>query len=387
MAKKAPKEATDTISLGITPTTNPTVQSTEEELVKLPCAREYFFTYGRRAWGYCLDHLPLFFGESDRFTVEFIEDQIALIDAGELLPNNDVRVGEASAEREVLLAYAQQVRTMAKRLGIIINYAYKDPAVAHTQRTTAGLTAFSGISIFDWGGYESFINKANIYLAANATSLVAAHAMKAGFPAAFETLGNTFKLSRKSFNDKENLAKMGTKALNDALKEILKELNPMLDLGKEIFEFNATLRKLFTSTDLVREVQGTYPAGVTGFVRLLGAAQPTPLEGIRVQVVGLPDKFAITDKRGKYIILLAQGKYDIEFTSPDYAPLTITNKKLSAGVRSRLSVELSPMPVTVEIVPEPSATLAPDVTDNQFSHAISDMIDTSRLVATNGEVG
>lgn len=384
MATKASKEAVSALS-----TTETVVkQSTEATIINLPCALPYFFRYALTAWGYCRDHLDLFFGESDRFTKEFINAQILLINEGKMLPDFQARITAASTARETLIARRQEVGSMAKRLRSAIGYAFKDEKLAELELKLAGFDDFISPNSEDWGSVSKFIDKGNNYLNDKGELLLAAMAIKGNFKELFSAKGSTFEAAWADFIAKEKAAYLGTKTMNDALEAILEELNPMLELGKVIFEFDAVNRKQFTINDLVNEVRGKDPAGVSGFVRLTGAPRPTGLAGIRVGVVGLPDKFAITDKRGKYELSLAAGTFDIEFTSPAYLPYTFPNKKLNAGTTSRLNVELSPVPVEVAAAstPDALAEVAPDILDNQLSSAMTDMMNTS-VPATNGVVG
>ena len=346
MSKKTSKEAA--AASAATPTAP---LSTEEEIIKLPCALKYFFAYCTTAWGYCRGHLAEFFAESARFKEAFVDEQITLVKAVKDLPNNSVRTSEASDARIVLVAIQQQVVGLAERLRIAITYAFKDALVAANERKLAGITDFTDVNSTDWGAASDFIATANNYLTVKAEKLVEANAIQNSFPTIFKDAGQAFDKAWADFVAKRKAANLGTQAVNDGLKQILEELNPMLALGKNIYRFDATTRKQFTTRDLLNEVRGHHPAGIGGFTTLANK----PLPGVRVEIVDMLEKFAVTDARGKYEIKVAAGQYDIRFTSEDTLPLTIAKRKVTAGVTGRLNVELQPAPVVVAIVAEAPA--------------------------------
>ncbi len=364
----------------------PTMQSTQEAIISLPCALKYFFAYATTAWGYCRQQLALFFAESDRFTEEFIDDQLENIAEVRVLPDLKARLAAASAAREVLKAHRQQVGSMAKRLRTAIDYTYKNSAMAEIERRLAGLESFTTPSNENWGSVSEFIVSANNYLTLRSATLVAANAIKSTFPAQFTTTGEEFEAAWADFRLKEKTAVNGTKVLNDGLKSILLELNPMLEIGKQIFEFDATARKMFTTVDLVREVRSTQPAGVSGFVRLGSTEQP--IAGVLVEVENYPEKTTMTDERGKYEIKLAEGVFNIHFSKADMQPMTILDRQLKAGVTSRLNINLAPAPVEVTTVEEEAAPAeAKSPFANGLTHAVSDILDKAKATkATNGEL-
>lgn len=373
MASKTSKEA----AAAPAASTTDTAQSTKPQLVPLPCALEFFPMYCETAWGYCREYLTLFFDESDRFTEDFIVDQLKLVEQVKAMPNAEARIAAASLARESLIARRQAVGSLAKRLSTAIDYAFKDPRLVEVELKAAGFESFGTPSQENWASVSDFISNANNYLTANATKLVERKAIKDTFAKKFEDTGKDFNTVWSDFITKEKAATDGTQAVNEVLKAILTELSPMLEIGKLIFEFDANNRKKFTTTDLVKQVSGTSPARIFGVVKLVDK----PRAGVRVAIVGMPDKWAITSKSGGYEIPIAEGSYSVEFTSPDTQPLIVENVKLTAGKGKRLSVVLQPVPVAVAIVPETPQPAAPSTNAGQ---ELADAVSSVMNGMTNG---
>jgi hypothetical protein len=328
------------------------------------------------AWGYCRADLPLFFKESDRYDEKFIEAQIKLIDDVKNLPDVGVRYAEATEANEALAAWRQQAGSLYKRLGNAISYAFRDSASLEAERKLAGLDQFGSPSSEPWGSVDRFLTKANNYLKTKLEVLIVARAAKADLQAQFTDTTAGFTAAWADFITKEKALVDGTKALNDGLRAILVELNPMLKEGKVIFEFDPVNRKKFTVVDLVKEVRGKHPAGLSGYVRNdLGKG----IEGVLVQVEGQPDKSATTDRKGRYQLNLAKGSFNFTFSAAGMETQVIA-RKLEAGVTSRQNVVLLPVPMP-EAAPAANREAAPNppisepILENPLASAVAEMLE------------
>jgi len=374
MATKASKEAT----APTTSTSVPTLQSTLPQIINLPCAREYYFQMALVAWGYCRTDLSKFFDVSDRYTATFIDDQELLIGTVKLMDNLDVRQAAATAANDALAAWRQQAGSLSKRLDNAIGYAFKDAATADAERKLSGLEKFGTPSSEPWGQVDDFLTTANKYLREKITVLVEAKAAKANLQTQFSDVTTGFTAAWNDFIAKMKAVEEGTNEVNEGLRAIQKELNPMLEDGKLIYEFDPVNRKKFTIKDLIKEVRGTHPAGLAGYVRNEAGKG---IENARVQVDSQPDKFALTDKKGKFELKLSAGKFGFSFTAAGMVPQTF-ERSLTAGVTSRQNVELVPVPVEAAPAVEPVAPVTrPAVSANQqLAEAVSQLSNGAEAV-------
>ncbi|MCU0347416.1 MAG: carboxypeptidase-like regulatory domain-containing protein [Saprospiraceae bacterium] len=381
MASKTTKDANAAAAAS---TTAPSLQSTLAETVRLPCAREYFFQMALTAWGYCRADLSLFFNVSDRYQDKFVEDQVGLIESVKTLPDVQVRLAEATEANEALAAWRQQAGSLSKRLGNAINYAFGGTTKLEAERKLAGLDQFGSPSSEPWGNVDRFLTKANTYLDTKLEVLITAKAAKADLRTQFTETAIGFSAAWADFIAKEKAFIDGTKTLNDGLRGILKELTPMLNDGKVIFEFDPVNRKKFTVAELVKEVRGKHPAGLAGYTyNDLGKG----MEGVLVQVEGQPDKSAVTDKSGKYQLSLAKGSFNFIFTAAGMETQVVA-RTLQAGVTSRQNVTLKPMPVAapvVEAVPTANKEAAPPpsisepVGNYPLANAVAEMLEKASV--------
>ncbi|MBI1227014.1 MAG: hypothetical protein GC192_17415 [Bacteroidetes bacterium] len=338
---------------------------TKKVLPSIPCALEYFWKYALLAWSYCREHRLLFAEERPYFTEEFIANEEAFIKNISAMPNNTTR---RSLSKELLLALKASRQNMfneGQRLGMAIDYAYREQPkeVAEVHRAAAGLFDLSAASPSNWGAMSSFITSGKNYLAANNDTLVAAGAINATFTDNFILLGTAFGATWNDVLQKRKTAKDGTKAVADGIERIKRELYPMLKLVSEhIFKYDPAKRKLFTTDDLVAQVRSTHPAGVKGRVDL--ADTKRPVSGVFVEVINVSGKNSLTDAKGRYKIQLPGGTYTLRFTYGGMLPYE-QQLVLEPGVDRIENVLLEAMPMAMN---------RPTVTTESLSAALNEAL-------------
>lgn len=321
-------------------------KSTKADKVKLPCRIEVFFTYCRIAWGYCLANIVNFRAKSERYDPAYVESQNELVNSVENLPSLEARRGNARAAYLQLKADCQAARSLMKLLKHYIQVFYTEKLLLEAQLKAAGFSYFSGKSK-NWGDNDTMFVEAKKYLVDNGATLMVNNNMPATFSSDFEAAVTLFKNSWLDYIAKEKLVADGQGPLDTGLKGILSNLQPMLELGKVMAEFDPLVRKKFTTIYLLNEVRGKHPAGVKGMVSL--SSNGKPVENVMVSVNGDISRSVMTNENGAYELILPSGTYDIHFTSENTVPLTVKGKIVKPGVKGRLKVVLDPNPPVPEI--------------------------------------
>ncbi len=317
----------------------------------LPCKLDLFFPYVRLAWGYCSENLSKFTEDSPRFTPEFVQGQITQADTVELLPTWQSRKAAATMAHYNLQVEAQNVKMLSQKLKTYILYAYPNKVLSNTALKEAGLSDYGAIKQ-KWAKVGAVIISANSFIASNLAKLSEKDNMPAGFPAAFAAAGLSFNAAWKEFLAVEKAVTNGTGTQDEGIRQILAELNPMLETGKRLFIFDGPTRKKFTARYLIKEVSGNKPGGVRGGVTLAATGQP--LKDVTVSATHAGEvKSASTNAKGMYKLKLAASIYDLHFAAEGMEPLTIVGREVKASVMGRLSVELRPLPVSAATSSEP----------------------------------
>ncbi|MCC6727685.1 MAG: carboxypeptidase regulatory-like domain-containing protein [Saprospiraceae bacterium] len=355
----ASKEATSAIST-TTATAGDTPQSTKKKKVNLPCALKYFFTYCVVAWGYAMEKRLRLVLNSPRFTEEFITAQVDYVKVVEQLPTLKARKNAATMANQQLASDNQKVRSMLQMLKTFIVYAYKDKVLIDAQLKASGLTDYSSQNN-DWGNTDGMIRDAKQFMTNYGAKLQEGSNMPPNFPKDFETAADVFNAAWLDFIAKDKASQDGTATQEDGIEKILSELNPMMDIGYRTFEFEPAERKKFTRKDVLNEVRSKHMAGIKGTVKL--STTDKPMAGVQVEIEGVEDAVATTDKNGRFSIKVVGGNtYNVRFTAEDTEPLTVS-KLVKPGVEGEVKVSLSPVLSPSEAIPTQPINEQPSTND------------------------
>ncbi len=356
--------AKSTSKSAVAATAEATLGSTKSQRANLPCQLDLFFPYSRIAWGYCRENLDKFAEDSPRFTPEFVQGQISLTDSIEKLPTWKSRLASATMSRFNLQVESQSVKMLAQKLKTYILYAYTNKVLSKAALKDAGLSDYNAVGN-KWAKVNSLVTSATAFINANLAKLSEKDNMPASFPAELVAAGARFNTAWMEYIAAEKAVTDGTGTQDDGIRQIMTELNPMLETGKRIFIFDKQTRKKFTTQYLRKEVSGNKPGGVKGSVTLAVSGQP--LQGVTVSVVIAGElKSASTNAKGMYKLKLAAGTYDICFEAEGMEPLTVMGREVKAAVMGRLNVELQPQVISstsAEPVQSPSISTQPTTQD------------------------
>ncbi len=347
------------------------LKSTKRQRPKSPCAIDVLPEFCHLCWDNCQAYINDFYKDSPRFTPLYVQGQIDLADALAELPTNETLRSKATKARNKLLSKAQQVKAMALMLKNYIQYAYRDKTLVEVELKAAGLYDYKDLKN-NWKNISGMIKTAKQYLADNTAKLLENDNMPTAFPAEFDTAGNDYNNAWSDFIAKEAATLDGTGSREAAIANVLSELSLMLDIGKRIFAFDPQVARKFNAEKIKAQVQGKKTAGVKGTIKMAGTGLPQSSVEVSALVEGVL-RTVLSDGKGKYLLRLPNGIYDIMYALPGTEPLTIVGRPVKPGVVGRLNVELVPLPESpLSIVELP--------TTNQLLQKAME------AVATNGEV-
>lgn len=348
----------------------------QESPLGIPSALRYFWDFADLSWKYADLHQAALAARRPLFTREFIAEQVAYIAEVKALPNNDMRTSKRKKSRLSLSGHRQEIMTEVNLLDSGIRLAYEAQAeLVPVELRESGITALRSATPRDWPAVSTFLTTASAYLQANGQRLVEAGVIDAKFAADLAAKGGEFNAAKAEFTDKKQSAKEGTATVAQGVRKIKAAISAMQDLGKNVFEFQPELRKLFTADYVLNEVRSKHPAHIVGRTDLgpvEEGMQPKPLANMLVEVLGQAGKSATTDAKGRYRIPIAGGEYQVRYTGEGMSPLTV-KVVVRPGMDRRVNVALEPAPVVAPPTPIVERTPAlPD--DIELSSALKDVL-------------
>lgn len=340
---------------------------------------EYFWDYADLSWTYCDQNLDRISLLAPYITKEYVAQQVAFIAEVKQLPNNGVRNSNNTKSLLSVRAKRQAVLENANLLDAALKVFTQDaPALYPVERKAAGLVAFREASDSNYPAVSTFITTANNYLAANGKQMVAAKVLPADFEQRFKDAGTDFDTAKKGLNAERQTSKGGTSTVAAGVDKIKQQLGLMQGFGKQAFRYEPELLKLFTEDYLLEAVRSRHPAGLDGTTALPpadGNIKGKPLANILVEVLDMPGKSALTNKRGRYIIKqLAAGGYMVRYSGEGIATV-VQQVMLDPGISRRVDVTLEPAP--------PVAAEERTVAASSLSNAVSELL-VDMPKATNG---
>jgi hypothetical protein len=361
--------------------TQKTSKSRTEPRPHFPSALRYFWDFADLSWKYANDHQETLAARRPLFNKEYIAAQVAYIAEVKAMPNNDVRTSQRKKSRLSLSGHRQAIMTEVNLLDGAIRLAYEAQAeLVPVELRESGITALRSATPRDWAAVSTFLTTATAYLQANGQKLVDAGAITDKFASDLAAKGNEFNAAKAEFTDKKQSAKEGTASVAQGVKKIKTAISAMQDLGKNVFEFQPELRKLFTADYVLNEVRSKHPAHIVGRTDLgpvMEGMKAKPLAGILVEVLGQTGKTATTDAEGRYKIPIAGGEYMVQYTGDGMSPITM-KVVVSPGVDRRVNVVLEPAPQPAER----TAQAPPHIPATSLADAVSGLLD--KAAATNG---
>jgi Carboxypeptidase regulatory-like domain len=323
--------------------------STSSEILYLGKQQDLYL-YSRLAWRNYMAHQAVFGKFSQYYTVDLATGQLKFIADTAALPDQAARVVEPLDAKDDLVGLNSAVLDMFMDGELYILRTWADPTKQTTMLNAAGKNYYEKAANFNWSSSESLISAFKLFLTLNGPAMQASGWMPEGFPKEFDmvsepflTLWDKYKASWDSARQERSV-----KFYNNNL--IYKVMSEMCEVGKRKFANQPEIKKKFTITALLDEVAGNSPSGLQGLCAINGQKR-YPVAGVRISaMVGTEERFALTDDKGRYLLLLPSGNYAVKVEAEGFVPQTL-QKSVKIGVKSYLNITMER--VAAPVVPAP----------------------------------
>lgn len=303
--------------------------------------QQNLYTLARKAWGYCLLYLTNLAAKNPKYTTTFVDEQLAVVDVAEALPDFANRKEEPAETYDNMQKARLAVLDEWQFLKGYSMDAYTAPLLK-VKLDAAGQSHYEKALGGNLDNTAAIINAAKTFMGSNATELTNKGNMPKEFPQNFKTMGETFTTLRTTYFGKNDTKDAQTLSKDEADAAILKELRPMLRLGNRVFKNDEAKRVKFIYDRLLDEVRGNSEAGLKG--KFTDAGTHKPIQGVRIRAIDTAYE-TISDKDGRFFLVMASGVYDIEITAPGYETVMVYKRKIEIGSKHRFSLSLEPAPV------------------------------------------
>lgn len=319
---------------------------------KYNCEVDVLYDVCYLAWDHYDPVQALFFAKSEVFTVGLSTTSRTAIAAADALPDNETRMLVAKNALTEMRRLNPMVTREFEFLEYYIKQAY--PTTWEAEVASAGYPQYQQAIKPQWGSTESMVNKSKTYMTDHSADLLANNNMPVGFPAAFNALGEEFKLQRKTRNNALGISGTGTADKIVANNAIYEHVMWMMEMGKLIYKNNKTEYNKFVFDRLKNIVKGRKAAGAKGMVKADLAF--TPIGNATLSARNLNPKApqqsysTMTDADGNFFLEMASGEYEITVVAPNFDVVVVPKFRVKIGTKSRLYPLLAAVPVGSELV-------------------------------------
>lgn len=306
------------------------------------CPQELMYLVSIMGWGFCKDFLSRFTALKDKYTVDYINQALAGVQAAEDIWNLQQRNYVTGEKRNEFKAAVLALRKSFQVLKRFIQDAF--PANTKEMYVAAGQNYYLPSQNGNIDMVRLLVKSMSMFMTKNMEVLKKEGHMTADFA----------DLVNKQFDACMNLSKevgvseqtKSTKTINkgNADNDVYNLLLSMFGDAQVIFKDDANLHNFVFST-LLKKVKATRPASMTGKMWQIIDGKKMPLTDVKIQS---GEYKAVTDKKGVYkIAAIAAGDYTFTITHDGSAPvqekITIkggTRKSFSYTYHAVLAMEM-----------------------------------------------
>lgn len=307
-----------------------------------PGTEQNLYSYSKLCWENYQGKQEDFEDYNTDYTEEMATDALAAIAAAAALPSFEaLRAGHVVARNDLVKKLLPLTNIWWKLRGHIVK-AYPDKVDQDAMLTAAGHGYYKDATDQKWDKAVT-LGQQGINFMTMYGAVLLAKGMPAGFPTTFAAANTAFLAQRAVFIAKETATKDGIKLKAEKNEAIYTNVRNMAESGKTIYQLDAYEKKMFTISDLLKQVRGNSPSGLKGKVTT-GSAPVVPLADVLIYDVNNPDHFTKTDKDGKYELPLASGPQKVKVQAAGYVTQTF-ERVIDVGTKHRKSFSLDAEPM------------------------------------------
>ena len=307
---------------------------------KYPCSQTSLYAICILAWEMCKGNQAAFVAFDAKYTMAFIAENIARINAAKDIPDFKARKEDLALLSVEYDKVATDLVGLGKILKNSVERAYKeDKSVQKIMLTTAGYDYFRKVQDFDDNAITTFMSSALTFIAEKAEILSNAGKLSADFAAQFKAINALFVNVLGRYNAEAIAGKKKTEEKVAVSNDAYDLTVNMLDDAQFMYQLKPELAKQYAFNTLWDIVEPTKNAGVSGKTLAIGGKRSISNVTITEPLTG---KTAVSDKDGSYALYLTEGKWTLSFAADGYDTQNI-EALVVKGMMKRLNVEMVPV--------------------------------------------
>jgi hypothetical protein len=308
------------------------------------CSQPELYIICRKGWNLCGDNQSDFFGYKSKYIDAFITENLAAVDAADLMDDSKARYAFSQNLRVDLVEKKDAVVDVFHLLKGYISDAYLSTKVG-TMNQAAGQQYYSKASACNWASVSAMLSSMLPFVVNHKAELMDNNNMPADFLTKVQTVKTEFDALYKEWNKADEAAYYETDAKITANNAIYNNLKTMLSDAQRIYRKDEVMALKFSVDDLMSQVRGTRPSNLSGTITNGANKAAIAKAQITIQELGL---VMMTDDKGQFQFLsLPVGKYTVVIEAEGFETVKKTKFDIKASVSHRMLLKMSAVEATV----------------------------------------
>ncbi len=308
------------------------------------CSQPELYILCRKGWHLCGDNLAVFTAYKPKYSATFITDNLAAINAADLMDDSKARYAYSQNLRIDLVDKKDEVLDCFQMLKGYITDAYRADK-ANTMIQAAGQQYYNKSTSSNWASVTALLSAMVPFVTNNLADLTADNNMPASFANQVQTLKTEFDLLYKNWSDADMAAYEETDTKITANNTIYNNLKTMLSDAQKVYRKDAAMALKFSMDDLMSQVRGTRPSGING--KITNGVNKKGIENAQVYIPEL-DIMVKSDANGQFQLPnLPVGKYTLMVEAAGFEKVTKLKYEIKSSVTNRLIIKMSAVPSAV----------------------------------------
>ncbi len=297
------------------------------------CAQPELYLICRKGWHLCTDNLAAFTAYKPKYSEAFIAQNLSDINDADNMDDSKARYARSQNLRLDLVEKKEEVLDIYHLLKGYIEDAYRTDKVP-TMIQAAGQQFYAKASSNNWAHASALLSAMGPFVSNNLATLTDNNNMPPNFSTRIQTVKEEFEQMYKNWSASDNAAATETDAKITANNAIYNNLKTMLSDAQKVFRKDALLAEKFTLLDLMSQVRGPRPSGISG--RVLNSVNQKAIENAQISIPAL-DKVIKTDVNGQFQLMpLPVGKYTVIIEADSFDTVTLEKYEIKSSVVNRL---------------------------------------------------
>ena len=301
------------------------------------CGQQELYIACRIGWNLCRQYLLPLAAYKARYTEGYVVENLASVNAADLLADNQVRYVAAQLLRVDLVNQKDLVADCFQMLKGYINDAYPSEK-RKIMYKAAGQQFYEKAVLNNWASVTGLLSAAVPFINDNLATLTANDNMPPAFADTFRQAKTDFEKIHQDFNAADVSSTNQTAEKINANNAIYAAVMSMLADAQIAFRKDTSIASQFIWSTILTQTKGVKASGIAG--KIISELTASALKNAKISIPAL-NKIVFADKDGRFDLSpISAGYYTLIIEADEHEPITVEHYEVKIGTTGRLNLNM-----------------------------------------------